>query len=208
MSKEDTSTGGVIKTVKVKDIKPYERNVRDNNQIAVDMVADSIKRYGYQNPIIVDKDLVVISGHTRLLALKQLGYKEAQVIVSNMSKDQAKAFRVIDNKTNELSNWEKDKLSLELREFVDQKYARQIFPDIQDNVKTQDIQDYGISQEDVEETEKKLEHAFEEKSEERNGDDVFVKIPCPHCSHSFSMAKKDIINKFHYAKEQRQTEME
>ena len=121
-----------------------------------------------------------------------------------MPEDKAREFRVIDNRTNEFSQWENDKLALELREFVDQKYAQQMFPEIKDNVKIQDKTDYDITDEDISETEARLDDAFKDKSEERN--DGFLNIPCNHCGHKFGMKVKDLVHKFHYTKEDRELE--
>lgn len=79
------------------------------------MVAESIKEFGFKNPIIVDKDNVIIAGHTRLKAAYKLGLKEAPVIIAeDLTEDQAKAFRLVDNKTAELAEWDFKKLEEEL----------------------------------------------------------------------------------------------
>lgn len=95
-------------------IIPYENNPRHNEE-AAEIVARSIKEFGFKNPIIVDKDNVVIAGHTRLKAAYKLGLKEAPVIVaSDLTEDQVKAFRLVDNKTSELAVWNFEKLEEEL----------------------------------------------------------------------------------------------
>lgn len=103
-----------LKTVKLSDIVPYENNPRHNDQ-AVDAVKESIKQCEYIAPIIVDEDMVVLAGHTRAKALKSLGRKEAEVmIVTGLSEEQKKKYRILDNKTNELATWDIDLLELEL----------------------------------------------------------------------------------------------
>ena len=93
-------------------LKPYERNPRFNDA-SVDMVAESIKAYGFKNPIITDKDGVIIAGHTRLKAAQKLGLKKVPVIVAeDLSPEKARAFRLADNKTSEMSFWD-NKLLLE-----------------------------------------------------------------------------------------------
>lgn len=100
--------------MKLKDIKPYEKNPRKNNK-AVDAVAESIKEFGFQNPIIVDKNNVIIAGHTRYKAAKKLNIKDVPVIVAeNLNEEQANAYRLIDNKTNELAEWDDTLLFEEL----------------------------------------------------------------------------------------------
>lgn len=101
------------------DITPYENNPR-NNEEAVKKVANSIKEFGFNQPIVVDKDNVIIVGHTRYLAAQELGLTEAPVIVAgNLSDEQARAYRLADNKTGELAGWDFEKLALELEQIED-----------------------------------------------------------------------------------------
>lgn len=103
---------------KVSKIVPYDQNPRFTNEIAVDSVAKSIESYGYQQPIIVDSSNVVIAGHTRLLAVKKLGWKEVDVLVADhLSEEEVRQHRIADNKTGEMSSWDKEYLVAELREF-------------------------------------------------------------------------------------------
>lgn len=95
-------------------IKPYDRNPRKNDG-AVEALANSITEFGFKNPIIVDKDLVIIAGHTRLKAAKLLGLKEVPVVVaSDLSPDQAKAYRIADNSVADLSGWDYELLTEEI----------------------------------------------------------------------------------------------
>ena len=97
-------------------IKPYPNNPRINSD-AVKLVANSIKEFGFRSPIIVDNAGVIIAGHTRLKAAKNLGLKEAPVIVANdLSDEQVKALRLADNKTSEAAEWDLDLLDQELSE--------------------------------------------------------------------------------------------
>ena len=100
--------------LKTEELKPYKGNPRRNGE-AVDAVAASIKEYGFRSPIIIDKNNEVINGHTRLKAAKKLKMKEVPCIrVEDLTEEQIKAFRLIDNKTAELSDWDPDKLAEEL----------------------------------------------------------------------------------------------
>lgn len=95
-------------------IKPYDRNPRKNDG-AVEALANSITEFGFKNPIIVDKDLVIIAGHTRLKAAELLGLKEVPVVVaSDLSEAQTRAYRLADNKIGELAEWDDDLLQEEL----------------------------------------------------------------------------------------------
>ena len=100
--------------MKLADLIPYENNPRINDD-AIDVVAKSIKEFGFKNPIIIDKDNVIVCGHTRRLAAIKLGIKEVPCIrADDLTEDQINAFRVADNKSSELSTWDLDKLKIEL----------------------------------------------------------------------------------------------
>lgn len=101
------------------DLLPYANNPRLNDG-AVDAVAASIKEFGFKVPIIVDSDGVIVTGHTRLKAAKKLGIKTVPVIVADdLSPEQVKAFRLADNKTSELADWDLGKLDIELDGITD-----------------------------------------------------------------------------------------
>ena len=94
-----------IVTVDVKDLKPFGGNPRHNNKSA-QMVAKSIKEFGYINPIIVDEDLVILAGNTRFKALQILGFKEIDVLkVSGLTTVQKNGFVIADNRAGEYSKW-------------------------------------------------------------------------------------------------------
>lgn len=98
----------------IEDLKPYKNNPR-NNENAVDAVAESIKEFGFKVPIVIDSDNVIIAGHTRLLASKKLGIDKVPCVVADdLTPEQVKAFRLADNKTAELAEWDVDLLEQEL----------------------------------------------------------------------------------------------
>lgn len=98
---------------------PYENNPRINEN-AVDKVADSIKEFGFKNPIIIDSDNVIVAGHTRMLSAKKLGLKEVPIIrVGDLTENQIRAFRIADNKTTEFAEWDIGSLKIELEELMD-----------------------------------------------------------------------------------------
>lgn len=98
----------------IDDIRPYERNPRRNIR-AVDKVADSLKTYGWQQAIVVDKEHVIIAGHTRWLAAKKLKMEKVPVLVANnLTLEQVKAYRIADNRLSEESEWDSDLLRQEL----------------------------------------------------------------------------------------------
>lgn len=96
------------------ELKPYENNPRFNDD-AVDDVVESIRQCGYIAPIVVDEDGGILAGHTRYKALLKLGKKECDVIVaSGLTEDQKRKYRLYDNKTSELADWDQKKLAQEL----------------------------------------------------------------------------------------------
>lgn len=101
---------------KIGDLTPYENNPRINDN-AVDAVAKSIEEFGFKVPIVIDKDGVIVAGHTRLKAAKQLQIDEVPCIIADdLSDEELKAFRLADNKVSELAGWDWDKLEEELEE--------------------------------------------------------------------------------------------
>lgn len=104
---------------KLADIKPYEKNPRRNDN-AVDTVANSIKEFGFKVPIVIDKDNVIVCGHTRYKASKKLGLEIVPcVIADDLTEEQIKAYRLADNKVAEQAEWDFDLLGDELADIFD-----------------------------------------------------------------------------------------
>ena len=105
-----------VKEIALSELKMYENNPRNNDQ-AVDQVAESIREFGFKVPMVVDKDNVIVCGHTRYKACLKLGIETVPcVIADDLTPDQIKAFRLADNKTGELATWDWDMLQEELKE--------------------------------------------------------------------------------------------
>lgn len=105
-----------VRNISIKNIIPYERNTKKHDKTQINNVAESIKKYGFVQPIVIDKDNVVVIGHCRLLAAKQLKMKEVPcVCADDLTEEQVKALRIVDNKSNE-SEWDFDILPDELAE--------------------------------------------------------------------------------------------
>ena len=99
---------------KIEELKPYENNPRVNDD-AIEYVANSIKEFGFKVPIVIDKNNVIVTGHTRYKASKQLGLKEVPCIIADdLSEKQIKAFRLADNKVADFSYFDNTKLLEEL----------------------------------------------------------------------------------------------
>ena len=128
---------------KVADLIPYENNARINDG-AVDAVANSIKEFGIKNPIIIDRDNVIVCGHTRIKACEKLGIEKVPCVVADdLTDEQIKAFRIADNSTAQIAEWDLEKLQAEL-ENIDM-----------------DMVQFGL-QEQIEEIEKEFEKEVQE----------------------------------------------
>lgn len=102
--------------IKVEELIPYDNNPRKNDK-AVKAVAESIKQFGFKVPITIDKNGILVTGHTRLKAAIKLKMKEVPVIrLNDLNEDQVKAFRLVDNKVAEIADWDIDALIQELNE--------------------------------------------------------------------------------------------
>lgn len=120
-----------VNYVPVEQVKPYEKNPRIN-EAGVAAIAESIKQFGWNQPIVVDANYVIIVGHTRYKAAILLGLKEIPVHVADwLTEEQAKAYRLADNKTGELSDWDYDKLVEELEKASSTDFSKLGFSDIE-----------------------------------------------------------------------------
>lgn len=103
-----------LKKVKIEDIKPYPNNPRKND-MAVEAVMESIKQCEYVSPIVLDENKVILCGHTRWRALKELGYSEVEcVIKEGLTDEQKRKYRILDNKTAEIAEWDYELLEIEM----------------------------------------------------------------------------------------------
>lgn len=145
---------------KVGELIPYERNPRRNDE-AVKFVKASIEQFGFKVPIVIDADGVIVAGHTRLKAAKELGIKEVPCIVADdLTEEQIKAFRLADNKTSEMAGWDFPMLEDELAEL------------------TLNMEDFGF----IEYGPMDLDGLFTEHEPKHKEPHS---ITCPHCGESF-----------------------
>lgn len=153
----------------LEDIKPYQNNPRRNNE-AIEKVIKSIDEFGFTNPILIDEDNIIIAGHTRYEASKQLELKQVPCIaIKNLTKEQKKAYRLIDNKTNEFASWDYNKLVEELSDIVNIDMKEY-------NFNINDFEDLSISDKDF---------ILDEELEGKEKKAKIVK--CPHCNEEFEV---------------------
>lgn len=137
-----------IQMLKLSDIKPYEKNPRKNNE-AVKYVAESIKEFGFKVPIVIDKNNVIIAGHTRYKAAKRLKMKEVPTIIADdLTDEQVKAFRLADNKVAEKAEWDFDLLPLEINDIVNIDMGALNFGDFQGSINESIADDDNIENEE------------------------------------------------------------
>lgn len=112
-----------VERVQLSEVTPAEDNPRKINDAAIDAVARSLSRFGWQQPIVVDQNGIIIVGHTRRLAALKLGAKDAPVVrASHLTPEEVKAYRIADNRSGEYSRWAYDALAQQLSE-VDSSLA-------------------------------------------------------------------------------------
>lgn len=125
-----TSSKLPLVTMKLDDIIPYWRNPRRITDESVNAVAESLRRYGYQQPIVVDESNVIVIGHTRYAALRRIGVTEIPVLVAKgLSPVKIKELRVVDNRTHEYGSWDFTQLVNELSE-LDAELMQSFFPEV------------------------------------------------------------------------------
>lgn len=208
-----------VKSVKLSEIFPYYDNPRDNTN-AVEPTKESIKRFGFVKPILVDKAGVIIAGHTRYVAAYQLGMEFVPVVYSDMDDEMAKKYRILDNKLAEKSSFDEDQLLEELRNMeVPTDMQAFFFEDINQMLNfsldsiNQQAEEYGGFQDDYSQVD---EENFEAPSNEEAGEsedapsdeeedpakDLFVlkeredgshymKVVCPYCGNMETIEIED-----------------
>lgn len=208
-----------VKVVKLSEIFPYYDNPRDNTN-AVEPTKESIKRFGYVKPILVDKAGVIIAGHTRYVAAYQLGMEFVPVVYSDMDDEMAKKYRILDNKLAEKSSFDEDQLLEELRNMkVPTDMQAFFFEDINQMLNfsldsiNQQAEEYGGFQDDYSQVD---DENFEAPSNEEAGEseeapsdeeedpakDLFVlkeredgshymKVVCPYCGNMETIEIED-----------------
>lgn len=208
-----------VKSVKLSEIFPYYDNPRDNTN-AVEPTKESIKRFGFVKPILVDKAGVIIAGHTRYVAAYQLGMEFVPVVYSDMDDEMAKKYRILDNKLAEKSSFDEDQLLEELRNMeVPTDMQAFFFEDINQMLNfsldsiNQQAEEYGGFQDDYSQVEEENfeaptneeageseETASEEEEDpakdlfvlkEREDGSHYMKVVCPYCGNMETIEIED-----------------
>ena len=179
-----------VQNIPLDDIKPYWRNPR-KNEGAIEAVKKSIQDYGFNQPLILDAKKVIIAGHTRYKALLELGYKDAPCVIVDLPPAKAKEYRIADNKTSELSEWDMDALIPELREIEGVASMQVFFPDLDLQSLLEDTATVAaVTTAEIEKQQEKMENRFEEHSNAVQGQ--YVEILCPHCGEAFFLDRAEL----------------
>ena len=154
-----------IELIEIDKIIPYINNPRKNQNI--DKVASSIKEFGFQQPIVVDKKMTIIVGHTRYEASKKLELKKVPVVIANLPPLKAKAYRIADNRVSQDGYWDFSKLNLEFTDLLDNHY---------------DIENLGFENQELE---KFFTESIKNTNKEIFEDDLMPKNKCPKCGYEY-----------------------
>lgn len=153
----------------IEELKPYANNPR-NNENAINKVANSIKDFGFKVPILIDKNNIIVCGHTRYEASKVLNLKSVPcIVIDDLTEEQIKLFRIVDNKAGEYAFWDYDRLDEELEKILNLN-----------------MEDYGFITVDFNWED------YDEISEDNYDEPMKELRECPHCHH--------IDSKIHFKK--------
>jgi len=153
----------------IERVKPYEKNPRRNDK-AVQAVADSIREFGFRQPIVVDDAGVIVVGHTRYKAALKLGLKTVPVhVAADLTPQQARAYRLADNRSAQNAEWDIDLLPIELGELRDDGF---------------DLKLVGFSDKELTEYLREFDTDLEDGDDP---DEAVETIRCPKCGHEFPL---------------------
>jgi ParB-like chromosome segregation protein Spo0J len=187
-----------IKLTSLDLIKPYWRNPR-KNEAAVAAVMESIRLYGMNVPIVVDTDMVILTGHTRYKALRRLNATQAPVIVVNVDEANARRFRIADNKAHEFSEWNLDLLKDELTSMLEDAESKANFGKVFGDADWREMLSLSSLLPDADEMNAPLPPGVGSKisgqeikpAEQVDAPDETVTLICPHCLADNVVKKKD-----------------
>lgn len=179
-----------VEQIKLTQIKPYWRNARKNDK-TVEALKKSINDYGFNQPLVLDKNKVIITGHARFKALMQLGYEFAPCIVTDLNEQKAKQYRIADNKTHEMTMWDNDELVIELREIGNFEEMQTYFSNVDLSNWLDDSVGFNVKPVTQDEVTKKRTDLEDRFSAEATHIDT-VELICPHCMEEFEIKKSEL----------------
>lgn len=179
-----------VQQIKLTQIKPYWRNARKNDK-TVDALKQSIKDYGFNQPLVLDSNNVIITGHARFKALMQLGHETAPCVITDLSDKKAKEYRIADNKTHEMTMWNNDDLVVELREIGNFDEMQTYFDNINLSNWLDDSVGFNVKPVTEEQVTKKRTDLEDRFSAEATTEST-IELICPHCMEEFEIRKSEL----------------
>jgi len=145
-----------ITDIKIEEITPYHSNPRVNDD-AINVVKKSLQEFGFQQPLVLDKDKVIIVGHTRFAAAIELGFEDVPCFITdNLSEEKIKAYRIMDNKSAEYASWNYGLLTKEITDLLDADYNIELtgftdeeLVDLGLDINLDDFEEEGLTDEDA-----------------------------------------------------------
>lgn len=187
-----------MQEVPLGQIRPYWRNPRRSDGAAVEAVRRSIEQYGFNQPLVLDKDLVIVVGHTRFRAALQLGWQTVPCIIrDDLPEQKIKAYRIHDNKSGEIAGWDMDLLTQELCELHndDLQILQTAFDADLDKLLKEaggGASDFSLpAQKDVQAAQHSIDSRFDGVN--RRVEQQQVEIICPHCGQKSWMNRQDLL---------------
>ena len=159
-----------IEKVKIKEIKLYENNAKIHPEWQVEQIKNSIIEFGFNDPIAIDENNVIIEGHGRLTALKELGYKEVECIrLEHLTEEQKVAYAIAHNKLTMNTDFDTEKLRMELSNLEESNFDLSVLGF--ENIELEEIMEVDF------------EEVLEIEEEETENERTRHKMICPHCNH-------------------------
>ena len=159
-----------IEKVKIKEIKLYENNAKIHPEWQVEQIKNSIIEFGFNDPIAIDENNVIIEGHGRYLALKELDYTEVEIIrLDHLTEEQKVAYAIAHNKLTMNTDFDTEKLRIELSELEESNFDLSVLGF--ENIELEEIMEVDF------------EEVLEIEEEETENERTRHKLICPHCNH-------------------------
>lgn len=164
----------------IDELIPYENNAKEHPREQIEQIKLSIQDFGNNDPVAIDENNVIIEGHGRYEALKELGYEKVECIrLSHLTEEQKKAYRLIHNKLTMNSDWDFSKLEEELNELSGLEFDMSLFNF--DMSFSEEVKSESESDEDYQEQQEEVPESFDEYDE-----DLETKHQCPKCGYEWS----------------------
>lgn len=181
-----------VKEVKVGEVKPYWRNPRHIDAPAIEAIAKSIKEFGFNQPIVIDQENVIVVGHGRYQAALSLGMKTVPCVTLLADAEKIRAYRIADNKAGEFAKWDDEKLIAELREVSDIQSLQTFFKQDINALLAETTKQVEQAAKSADAMQESIDRRVQEMGSQfaamaTNKDDQLLDVICPHCGGEFAV---------------------